>query len=87
MKKWIYRIGLTAIAIVILGYGGRMAYYEAMKRAWIHYNEYDIRSEGILKVGDLAPDLELTNVKGSAPVKLSTLYKDKSLVVVFGSYT
>ena len=58
-----------------------------MKRAWIRYNEYDIRSEGSLKVGDLAPELELHSVDGSANRKISELYREKPLVLVFGSYT
>ena len=59
----------------------------ALKRAWIRYNEYDIRSEGSLAVGDLAPDLELASADGSGPKKISDLYREKPLVLVFGSYT
>ena len=87
MRKWIYRIVFAVIAVIALIYGGKMAYFEAMKRAWIRYNEYDIRSEGILKAGDLAPDLVLNNVKSGEPIKLSALYKEKPLIMVFGSYT
>ena len=82
-KKWL-KIAATAIAIAALGAWG---YYEAMKRAWIRYNEYDIRSEGSLAVGDLAPDLELGSADGSGPRKISDLYREKPLVLVFGSYT
>ena len=42
MKKWIK--ALLALAFVVaLGGWGTM---EAMKRAWIRLNEYDIRTEG-----------------------------------------
>ena len=82
-KKWL-KIAATGIAIAGLGAWG---YYEAMKRAWIRYNEYDIRSEGSLAVGDLAPDLELGSADGSGPRKISDLYREKPLVLVFGSYT
>jgi peroxiredoxin len=58
-----------------------------MKRAWIRYNEYDIRSEGSLAVGDLAPDLELAAADGSGTTRISDLYREKPLVLVFGSYT
>ena len=82
-KKWL-KIAATAIVIAGLGAWG---YYEAMKRAWIRYNEYDIRSEGSLAVGDLAPDLELATADGSGPKRISDLYREKPLVLVFGSYT
>jgi len=82
-KKWL-KIAATGIAVAGLG---AFCYYEAMKRAWIRYNEYDIRSEGSLTVGDLAPDLELATADGSGPKKISDLYREKPLVLVFGSYT
>ncbi len=82
-RKWL-KLGVAAIAVAALGAWG---YYEAMKRAWIRYNEYDIRSEGSLAVGDLAPDLELASADGSPPKKISDLYREKPLVLVFGSYT
>ena len=66
---------------------GGLGYYEALKRAWIHYNEYDIRSEGSLRVGDLAPDVELQSLDGSGAKKISELYRERPVVLVFGSYT
>ncbi len=87
MKKRILRV--TAVAAVVLGVGLLLSwgYFEALKRAWIQYNEYDIRTEGNLRVGDLAPDLELEVVGGEEPLRISDLYKEKPLVLVFGSYT
>jgi hypothetical protein len=82
-RKWLKLAG-AVVAIAALGAWG---YYEAMKRAWIRYNEYDIRSEGSLTVGDLAPDLELAKTDGSGTQKISELYREKPLVLVFGSYT
>jgi hypothetical protein len=82
-RRWL-KLALAAIAVAAIGAWG---YYEAMKRAWIRYNEYDIRSEGSLAVGDLAPDLELASADGSGPKKISDLYREKPLVLVFGSYT
>lgn len=75
------------IAVVAVAALGAWGYYEAMKRAWIRYNEYDIRSEGSLAVGDLAPDLELASADGSGTRRISDLYREKPLVLVFGSYT
>ena len=86
-KKQLLRIAFVLVGVAAVGALGYWGYYEAMKRAWIRYNEYDIRSEGLLSVGDLAPDLELQRVDGSGPVRLSELYADKPVVLVFGSYT
>lgn len=77
----------VALAVLALLAIGALGYYEAMKRAWIRYNEYDIRSEGSLSVGDLAPDLELAAVDGSGTRRISDFYHDKPLVLIFGSYT
>jgi hypothetical protein len=77
------------IALIVLGVAavGALGYYEALKRAWIRYNEFDVRSEGSLEVGDLAPDLALQAVDGSGPKKISDFYRHKPLVLIFGSYT
>ena len=60
---------------------------EAQKRAYIKIGKYDIRSEGILQVGDLAPDLELDRLDGEGLVRFSQLHSDRPLVLLFGSYT
>jgi len=83
-KRRIAKISGLVLSIAALGAWG---YYEALKRAWIRYNEYDIRSEGSLTVGDLAPDLELDAVDGSTKRKLSDLWRSRPLVLIFGSYT
>jgi len=82
-KRWV-RVLAVVLALGVIGAWG---YYEAMKRAWIRYNEFDIRTEGSLGVGDLAPDLELLSVSGAGPRRISDLYREKPLVLVFGSYT
>ncbi len=83
MRKW---IGVGALVLVVAGLGG-WGYFEAMKRAWIRINEYDIRTEGSLQVGDLAPDVELLTMERGETRRISELYADKPLVLAFGSYT
>ena len=83
MKKWIGALLAGLFALALGGWG----FMEASKRAWIHINEYDIRTEGSLRVGDLAPDVELLTTDGDGPRRISELYADKPLVLTFGSYT
>ena len=73
-------------AVVLVGGVGGLAFFEASKRAWIRIDKYDIRTEGSLQVGDLAPDLGLTLVGGEA-MNLSELWAVKPLVLTFGCYT
>jgi len=76
--------GAAALGVVALG---GFVYMQLLKHAYIQYNEYDRRVEGRLRVGDAAPDLELTRYDG-APLRLSTLWGDgKPLFLVFGSCT
>src|SRR5260221_8052658 len=42
---------------------------------------------GHLRVGDAAPDFELPTVDRSRTVKLSSEYRSKPVVLIFGSYT
>ena len=72
--------------VVLIGGVGAWAFFEASKRAWIRIDKYDIRTEGSLQVGDLAPDLGLTLVGGET-MNLSELWTGKPLVLTFGSYT
>ena len=79
---------VTLVIIVAVSAGAFfLARREAMKRGYVKIGKYDIRSEGILQVGDLAPDLELERLDGSGKVKFSELHTEKPLVLMFGSYT
>ena len=82
MKKWLIAVAIIAGLALVVSQG----YFFALKKAWILYNEYDIRTEGTLRVGDLAPDLELASADGGTQ-RLSDLFKQKPLVLIFGSYT
>ncbi len=83
----IKKIVLGVLVLAVLVASGGYAYYQAMMRGWVKYNEYDIRTEGQLQVGDLAPELTLARVDGEPPVALSDLYREKPVVLAFGSYT
>ena len=48
--------------------------------------QYNRRSEGLLRVGDAAPDLTLAGLDGT-PHPISAYFKEKPLVLSFGSYT
>ena len=39
------------------------------------------------KVGDLAPDFELSDVKGENPIRLSQFFDERPVALVFGSFT
>jgi hypothetical protein len=73
--------GLAATAAV--GFGG---WYILVREGILRYNKYDRRVRGTLKPGDVAPDLALA-AYGGETVRLSDLWKDKPVVLVFGSCT
>jgi len=76
----------SALMILLLG-AGAFGYYQAMANGWIRYNEYDTRTEGQLQVGDLVPELALARAEGDGQVLLSDLYRERPVVLAFGSYT
>jgi hypothetical protein len=73
----------SVVAVVALG---GFVYYQLVKAGILRYNRYDRRERGTLQVGDSAPDLELTMYDGS-PVKLSELWRERPVLLVFGSCT
>lgn len=77
---------IAAAALVAVGAAGYGAWMLAVRQAWIRYNKYDRREEGTIRVGDYAPNLALAGYDGAA-VRLASLWKDKPLVLVFGSCT
>jgi hypothetical protein len=48
---------------------------------------YDLRKDGVLKVGDLAPDVELNALDGVRRENLSDHMGDRPLLLIFGSFT
>lgn len=75
----------SAITLAVVAAGG-FAYYELLKAGYVRYGKYDRRERGSLKVGQAAPDLDLTMYDGSA-VRLSQLWGAQPVFVVFGSCT
>ena len=69
---------LGAVAIVVLRFGPRNV---------LGMIRYDQRQEGSLRVGDLAPDVELVAPDGARRLRVKDLIGGKPLVFVFGSYT
>lgn len=43
--------------------------------------------KGTLKIGDHAPDFVVQNLHTKLPVQLASLWENKPVVLVFGSYT
>jgi|BART01.1.fsa_nt_gi peroxiredoxin len=57
-------------------------HYIKKEKAW--QKIYDARAP---KVGDQAPDFELTDVSGERQVRLSDFRGNKPVALVFGSFT
>jgi hypothetical protein len=86
MKRRLLFVIIPLLLVAIIG-GGYWGLRQALAKGWVRAGQYDIRSEGILQVGDLAPDLGLEAVDGTGPRALSEFYREQPLVLVFGSYT
>jgi hypothetical protein len=75
-----------ALAVLaIIGIGG-LAYMKLVEKGILRYNKYDRREKGTLLAGHQAPDLTLKMYDGS-DVRLSTLWKAKPVMLIFGSCT
>jgi hypothetical protein len=70
-------VGAAAYAVISFG-----------PRNIIGMLRYDQRQEGSLKVGDVAPNVDLLALDGKTPVPLKdSIGGGKPLVLVFGSFT
>jgi hypothetical protein len=72
--------------VLAVGATGFYGYMRLVKAGVLRYNEYDRREKGKLKVGDMTPDLTLPLYAGGE-VKLSELWRERPVVLVFGSCT
>jgi len=77
------RVVAAAAGVVAVGLGG---WYLLVREGILRYNKYDRRERGTLKVADAAPDVVLAQYGGGS-VRLSELWREKPLVLVFGSCT
>jgi hypothetical protein len=84
-RRWRLAVAWTAGSAVV-GVLGFLGYMEMVKAGWIKYNKWDRREKGALQVGQPAPDLELPLVD-EGTVRLSELWRERPVVLVFGSCT
>jgi len=75
-----------ALTVLAVGAGGFHAYVKLVEHGYLRYNRWDRRVRGTLRAGHQAPDLELTSYAGE-PLRLSTLWEARPVVLVFGSCT
>jgi hypothetical protein len=73
------------VVVAVLG-AGWLLYMKLVEKGYVRYNKWDRRVHGTLRAGDQAPDLELTRYDGSK-LRLSSLWTNKPVVLVFGSCT
>jgi hypothetical protein len=84
---WRWRRLLTWVLVVLAAVAASgVGYMKLVEKGFLRYNKWDRRIRGSLRVGDPAPDLELRRYDGS-PLRLSSLWGKKPVVLVFGSCT
>jgi hypothetical protein len=81
-RRWLAAVGAAALLFA----GGFGIYYVLVREGVLRYNQWDRRERGRLKKGDAAPDLVLASY-GSGTVRLSELWRERPVVLVFGSCT
>ena len=77
---------IGVLAIVAVAVAGGLVYMKLVEHGFLRYNKWDRRVRGTLRVGDQAPDVELTRYDGGS-LRLSSLWEKKPVVLVFGSCT
>jgi hypothetical protein len=80
------KVLLATGAVAGLGALGFGVWYVLVREGILRYNKYDRRERGTLKAGDAAPDLALSTFEGGT-VRLSELWRERPVVLVFGSCT
>jgi cytochrome oxidase Cu insertion factor (SCO1/SenC/PrrC family) len=77
---------MGALVVVAVGAAAGLVYLKLVQQGFVRYNKWDRRVRGTLRVGDQAPDLELTRYDGSR-LRLSSLWGKRPVVLIFGSCT
>jgi hypothetical protein len=72
--------------ILLLVTGGIVVAWQVGPRNILGLIFYDQRHEGTLRVGDMAPDVELATLDGGS-AHLAQYFGGRPLVLVFGSFT
>jgi hypothetical protein len=75
-----------ALAVLAVAGVGGLTYMKLVEKGYLRYNKYDRRERGTLLAGHQAPDLSLKMYDGSE-VRLSSLWKTKPVMLIFGSCT
>ena len=75
----------TAATLGVAGLGF-LGYMKLVEGAYIPYNKWDRRERGALRAGQQAPDLELP-LLDAGTVRLSELWRERPVFLVFGSCT
>jgi hypothetical protein len=76
---------LLVVAVLVVGAAGWLV-WQIGPRNVIGLLLYDQRREGKLRLGDLAPDVELARLDGGT-LRLADQIGGKPLVLIFGSFT
>jgi len=84
-RRWRLALAWTAGVAAVAGLGF-LGYMKLVEGAWIRYNKWDHRERGSLRVGQQAPDLELP-LLDEGSVRLSELWRERPVFLVFGSCT
>lgn len=87
LERLVRRKTVTWALVVAAVVGGSiLTYRKLVEKGILRYNKYDHREKGTLRVGHQAPDISLKMYDGS-DVRLSSLWKTKPVMLIFGSCT
>lgn len=88
MKKWMLR-GFLAIALLAVIAFAALSYSLGSVKYAYGLLRYAVPrfSDGEVKVGDNAPDVELVSADGRSRLRLHDRIGTRPLVLIFGSYT
>jgi hypothetical protein len=77
---------VSTVGVALVGSLGFYGYMKLVEAGWLRYNKWDRREKGALEAGQPAPDLELPLLE-QGTVRLSELWRERPVFLVFGSCT